>query len=172
MNINTFLDKTAGEWFSQRTTYNISQDEVDNSKANVTINLLSSGESQVTQLCNQYNFNLDLSLGGIFSSWDNSPDWGKPKQQGENLMLVFRDENDDNTGTIFRFLKDNQGLIGKYVLAEDESLTLILEKNNQYIAERIWFANDNLRLRNTVIKDNEQVIQTSFYSEIRKIVSK
>lgn len=172
MNINTFLDKTAGEWFSQRTTYNISQDEVDNSKANVAINLLSPAQSQVTQLCHQYNLNLDLSLGAIVSSWDNSPDWGKPKQQGENLMLIFRDENDDNTGTILRFLKDNQGLIGKYVLAEDESLTLILEENSQYIAERIWFANDNLRFRNTVIKNSEQLIQTSFYSEIRKIINK
>lgn len=171
MNINTFLDKTVGEWFSQRTTYNMSPDGVDNSKANVAINILSSTTSQVTQLCHQYNLNLDLSLGAIVSSWENSPDWGKTKQQGENSLLIFRDADDDNTGIILRLLKENKGVMGKYILAEDESLTLMMEENNQSITERIWFANNNLRFRNTVIKQNQQVIQTSFYSEIRKIVN-
>lgn len=171
MNINTFLDKVVGDWFSQRTTYNISQDEVDNSKANLTINFLSPTESQVTQLSEHNNLNLDLSLGAIASYWDNSPDWGKPKQMGSSLMLIFRDDNDHNTGKIARQLNDNQILTGKYILAEDESLTLIIEENNQYIEERIWFASDNLRLRNTIVKDNDKVTQTCFYSEIRRIVN-
>ncbi|MBL1208222.1 phycobiliprotein lyase [Geminocystis sp. GBBB08] len=171
MNINTFLDQTAGDWFSQRTTYNLSLDKVDNSKANVKINLLSSTNSQISQLSGQYHLNLDLSIGGIASSWENSPDWGKPKQQGENVILIFRDANDDNTGKILRVLKNNKGLIGKYILAEDESLTLIIEENNQYIEERIWFGNDNLKFRHTMVKDSKKLIQTSFYSEIRKLIS-
>lgn len=162
MDINTFLDKFAGDWFSQRTTYNISEDEVDNSKANLTIHLLSPMESQVTQLCHQYNLNLDLSLGIITSSWDNSPDWGKAKQVGSSLMLILRDDNDNNTGKILRVLNDNKGLIGKYVLAEDESLTLVIEESNQYIEERIWFASDNLRLRNTIVKKEEKLIKPVF----------
>jgi len=40
MDINTFIEKTAGSWFSQRTTYNINKEAVDNSKANLNINLL------------------------------------------------------------------------------------------------------------------------------------
>ncbi|WP_373479278.1 phycobiliprotein lyase [Geminocystis sp.] len=172
MDINTFLEKTSGDWFSQRTTYNLSQDNVDNSKANITINLLSSDDnSQVEQFCEKYNLNLDLSLGMMTSNWDNSPDWGKPKQQGNSLMLIFADENNHNQGKILRVLSDDKALMGKYILAEDESLTLMIEENNQSMEERIYFASDNLRLRNTIVKNNGEVTQTCFYSEIRRIVN-
>lgn len=171
MNINTFLDKTSGDWFSQRTIYNLSQDEVDNSKANLTINLLSETDAQVTKLSANHNLNLDLSLGAIASNWDNSPDWGKAKQMGNSLMLIFRDDHDNNTGKIVRVLNNNQIVTGKYVLAEDESLTIIIEENKQYIEERIWFGSDNLKFRNTIVKEESKLIQTCFYSEIRRLVN-
>lgn len=170
MDIHTFLTKTAGDWFSQRTIYTISENQVDNSKANLKINWLTASETTVTSLAQQHQLNLDLSLGAISSEWDNSPDWGKPKQQGTSLMLFFTEDNDSNTGQIIRVLNQNQILSGKYILAEDESLTLTIEHNFQVITERIEFASDNLRLRNTVVKNQGIVTETSFYSEIKRIV--
>lgn len=170
MNINTFLENSAGEWFSQRSTYNIVKNDVDNSKANLTINLLSPTQADITSLSQEYNLNPELSLGSIEFKWDNSPDWGKPKQQGDSLMVIFRDDDEDNQGRILRVIKNKETLIGKYVLAEDESLTFIIEKDGHHIEERICFASENLRLRNTIIKFNEQVVQTSFYSEIRRVI--
>ncbi len=172
MDIDTFLDKTAGDWFSQRTIYKINDNQVENSKANLTINLLTATDTKVTGLAQQHHFNLDLSLGAIASEWDNSPDWGKPKQQGNSLILLVTDENDSNTGQIIRVLNPNQIIKGKYILAEDESLTLTIEQDAQVITERIEFASDNLRLRNTVVKNKGIVIETSFYSEIKKVVKK
>ena len=172
MDIHNFLNKTAGDWFSQRTIYKISDNQVDNSKANLTVNQLTPTDAQVTELAKQHYLNLDLSLGGLISDWDNSPDWGKTKQKGNSLMLLFTDENDFNTGTIVRVIANQQILKGKYILAEDESLTLIIDYAPQSVTERIWFASDNLRLRNTVIKNQGQVIETSFYSEIRRVVNK
>ncbi|MGI0479316.1 phycobiliprotein lyase [Geminocystis sp. CENA526] len=168
MNINTFLENSAGEWFSQRSTYNIVNNDVDNSKANVTINLLPPTEADITSLSPEYN--LTLALGSIESKWDNSPDWGKPKQQGDSLMFMFRDEKDDNQGKILRIVKNKDNLMGRYILAEDKSLTLIIEKDSHYIEERICFASENLRLRNTIVKNNGQVMETSFYSEIRRVI--
>ncbi len=170
MDIITFLNKTAGDWFSQRTIYKIDKNQVDNSKANVTITLLTPTDGKITDLASQYNFNLDLSLGGMASQWDNSPDFGKPKQQGESLMLLFKDENEINQGKIVRVLGNNKIKEGRYILAEDESLSLIIEENQQIIKERIWFASDNLRLRNTVVTYKEKVMETNFYSEIKRIV--
>jgi len=170
MDINTFLDKTVGDWFSQRTIYKINQNEVDNSKANVTISLLTATNSKVSSLAQQHHFDLDLNIGAISSQWDNSPDWGKPKQKGESLMLLFQKENEINQGKIVRVLGNNTVKEGEYSLADDESLTLILKENSQIITERIWFASDNLRLRNTVITDEGKVIETAFYSEIKRIV--
>jgi hypothetical protein len=172
MDIQTFLHKTAGDWFSQRTIYTINENQVDNSKANLTINWLSATETKVISLAQQHNLNLDLSLGAISSQWDNSPDWGKPQQQGSSLMLLFTDDNNSSTGQIIRVLNQNQILKGKYILAEDKSLTLIIEQDVQVITERIEFASDNLRLRNTVVKNQGTVTETSFYSEIKRIVKK
>ncbi|WP_017293150.1 phycobiliprotein lyase [Geminocystis herdmanii] len=178
MNINTFLENSVGEWFSQRSTYNIVNNDVDNSKANLTLNLLPPTDADIVSLSQEYNLNPELSLGSIAqrhfvieSKWDNSPDWGKPKQQGDSLMVIFRDDDEDNQGKFLRVVKNKETLMGKYVLAEDESLTFIIEKDGHYIEERICFASENLRLRNTIIKYDEKVVQTSFYSEIRKIIN-
>ena len=171
MDIKTFLDKFAGDWFSQRTNYNLVDNKVDNSKANVTINLLPPDDKQVVQLSQQHNLNHDLSLGAIASSWDNSPDWGKPKQQGNALMLLFTDENDTQTGKVIKIVNQNKIIVGRYLLAEDESLTLNIQDNHQSLEERITFSSDNLRIRNCIEKNNEQVTHTTFYSEIRRVVS-
>jgi len=170
MNINTFLETFVGDWFSLRTTYHINNNEIDNSKANLTINLLPSNDSQISLLSSQYNLNLDYFLGAIESKWDNSPDWGKPKQEGNSLILIINDEKEENKGKIIRLVKNKTALKGKYILRKDESLSLIIEENNQYIEERISFASENLRLRNIIIKNEDNVIQTSFYSEIRRVI--
>jgi hypothetical protein len=169
MNINTFIEKITGSWFSQRTTYNINQEEVDNSKANLTINLLDINTPEVKEKIAQKSLNIDNNVIVIAEIWDTSPDWGKPNKQGNSFILLSKDEGDLTRGEIWRFLSNNEVLEGKYILAEDESLTLTIEKDDQYVEERIWFANDNLRLRNTVVKNDGAVVQTCFYSEIKKI---
>jgi len=70
-----------------------------------------------------------------------------------------------------RVLNNNQIIEGEYILAEDESLTLSLTQNDQNISERIWFASDNLKLRNTVTKNKEKVTETAFYSEIKRLIN-
>jgi len=170
MDIHNFLEKFVGDWFSQRTTYHLPENQVDNTKANVTLTLLPPDDDQVTQLAQQHHLNLDLSLGAIASHWDNSPDWGKPKQTGESLMLIFRSEDDINKGQIVRMINSSQVIKGEYNLEQDESLTFKITENNQYIEERITFASENLRLRNTILKQDNQVRQTCFYSEIKRVI--
>lgn len=170
MDIHTFLDKFLGDWFSQRTMYHLPENKVDNSKANITLTPVSVEDSRVSSLSQSHNLNLDLFLTGILSQWDNSPDWGKPKQKGETLLLFFRDENHLNQGTVVRVINPQQIVKGTYILAEDESLTLRINNDSQSLEERIVFASDNLRLRNTVLKQDNMVRQTCFYSEIRRIV--
>lgn len=171
MDIKTFLEQFAGDWFSQRTNYNLIENQVDNSKANVTINLLLPDDQKVAPLYEQYNLNKEESLGAIASSWENSPDWGKAKQTGNGLMLLFATENDSNTGKVAKVVNGKEIIEGKYVLGEDDSLTFIIEKNNQSLEERITFSSDNLRIRNCIEKNNNQVTHTTFYSEIRRVIS-
>ena len=167
MDIYSFLDKTTGDWFSQRTVYTLTDNQVDNSKANLTVDLLS--QSDVKELSQQHNLNQELSLGGINTHWDNSPDWGKPKQQGNSLLFIFQNEDNIHRGKIIKLLKDNDTITGEYVFAEDKSITFRMEKDSQYIEERIWFASDNLRFRTNIVRFKNYVTETSFYSEIRRI---
>jgi hypothetical protein len=174
MDINKFLEQTAGNWFSQRTTYKIDKNQVENSKADLRIKILPPAHHQITQLCQQHHLNSKLSLGAIASSWDNSPDWSKPKQQGSTMLVLIANKHDSQTGTIFRLIdnSDKQVILGRYVLGNDGALTLILEQENHCVEERIWFASPNLRLRTSIIKNGDEFTTTSFYSEIRKVVKK
>lgn len=167
MDINSFLTKFAGDWFSQRTTYNIQREGVDNGKANLSINILSSNNPEITALIAK-GFAWHSHISALRTSWDNSPDWGKPKQEGQSLMLIDTDNNSPR-GKIWRLLPSQELLTGEYLLGDDESLTFTIEENSQQVTERIWFGNDNLRFRSTVITSDNNILQTCFYSEIRRI---
>ena len=174
MDIKEFLQSNAGEWFTQRTNYDLQGNKTNNSKANISVELISPDHPQIVSLCQQNRLEHNLSLGGLKYSWDNSVDWGKPKQQGNSLLILVADRDNPQTGklisTSINFKKGN--LSGHYTFGEDKALTLIVEAEDIYTEERQWFAGENLRLRTTVTKDNAGKTQTIFYSEIRKIASK
>lgn len=172
MDLKKFLDLSAGKWFSQRTNYllNGKEDKAQNSKADITIELIPKDDSRVVQLCQANRINPDLSLGGAVQSWDTSVDWGKPKQQGSYTIVLIPDAENERTGRLLR--QEDTKVYGRYVLGADEALTLIVETEHFYAEERQWFASDNLRLRTTAVKNSNGMNQTSFYSEIRKAAPK
>jgi len=65
MDINTFIEKTAGSWFSQRTTYNINKEAVDNSKANLNINLLEQNSDQAKAIYQQNDITQKIILSSL-----------------------------------------------------------------------------------------------------------
>ncbi len=158
MEIQDFLELCSGKWFSQRTHYNLAGQKVDNSKADLSIELLSADDPIVKQIC-AHN-----ALGGLKSTWDTSVDWGKDKQIG-SFVLVFSEQG-------HLFSQGKSLLKGFYTLEQEEMLVLKVETDNQEIEERIWFPSPNLRLRTTVVKMNQGIPQTTFYSEIRKLPPK
>lgn len=166
MDIKTFLGLSTGKWFSQRTNYLLNGDKVVNSKADLTIELISQDDSRVIQLCKNNNVDLPFNMWGMIQSWDNSVDWGKPKQLGTSVMVLIPNSEDDRTGKLLR--QDHNNQKGSYVLGDDRALTLIIETDKICAEERQWFASDNLRLRTVTVKQNNGVTQSSFYSEIRK----
>ena len=174
MDIKTFLISSAGEWFTQRTNYDLEGSKTENSKANITVEFIKPENPQAIALCQQNKIEPNLSLGGLKYSWDNSVDWGKAKQQGNSLLVLVPDSENSATGKLIKASVDrnNPNISGRYILGEDEALTLIIETENIYAEERQWFAGENLRLRTTVIKDRSGNMQTAFYSEIRRILPK
>jgi hypothetical protein len=170
MEIKDFLELCAGNWFSQRTSYHLEQQQAENSKSELTIELLSPDRPEVSQLCQQFRIDPRASLGGTKVSWDNSVDWGKTKQKGYSILVLIPDPENLQIGQLLQSFKTPQK--GRYILGNDEALTLIVEGDNIYTEERLWFASPNLRLRTTLIRHSPGFNQTAFYSEIRKIPPK
>ncbi len=167
MDIQKFIDLCTGNWFSQRTNYQVETEKTESNKADLNITLISSDDSRVSQICQQNRINPQLSLAALENRWDNSVDWGKPKQIGSSMIILIPNQDNPQTGQIISNAA-NQNLLGKYSLGNDSALTLIFETEDKSVEERIWFASDNLRLRTTVTKNEDGTMNTFFYSEIRK----
>jgi hypothetical protein len=171
MDIEKFLNLSTGKWFTQRTNYLLEAESTESYKADLSIELIAPNDSRIVQLCTANHIDPNLSLGGAWQTWDTSLDWGKPKQQGSALIVLIPDAPNSHTGKLLSSISDRTSS-GTYMLGVDEALTLTTENKGIDIEERQWFVSDNLRMRTTIVKKGEQVIQTSFYSEIRKAVAK
>ena len=170
MNITNFLQLCSGNWFSQRTNYSLVGEETASNKADISITIVDSEDSQITQLCQQHRFDPQQSVGGLLYSWDTSVDWGKRKQKGSSLLVFIADSQNDCQGKLIINNTSKPGATnsGSYTIGEDDAVTLTINTPESNIQERIWFASDNLKLRTTVIKNDKDITNTTFYSEIRK----
>ena len=171
MNLNKFLELSAGKWFAQRTSYQLAQAECQNSKSELSIEILSPEHEQIREICQQFGLAADLTIGGTKLTWDNSVDWGKAKDQGSTVVIYLPEGANTAVGKFWgqRINSSEPLLTGQYLLGQDESLTLIVEDGDFYARERQWFASPNLRLRSSICKYAGSCLTTSFYSEIRKL---
>lgn len=167
MDIKTFLSLCQGMWFAQKTHY-VGSNQPDNGKADLNIETIAADHPQTTQLCQQYQLDSAQSVGGIKTSWDTSVDWGKSQQRGSTVVILIADRQNPNQGDVIRHQLPNQVNRGRYTLGEDNALTLLIEDQSTILEERQWFASENLRLRTAVVKHKDAVVQTCFYSEIRR----
>ena len=172
MDIKNFLTNCEGEWFSQRTRYQVAVEKPDNSKSNLTIEILAD-DPAIVQLCQQYNLGDSAICFGIKTSWDTSVDWGKSKQVGSSFLAIVPDPNNPKNGKILRSGHlQNPSFQGEYAIGADGALTLTIQDNNICTEERLWFASENLRLRTLLVNNGKEFTQMAFYSEIRRITTK
>lgn len=173
MEINEFIELGIGQWFSLRTSYHLDDNKTDNSKSDITIERLSVDHPEVVNLCQQRKIDPTITLGGTKISWDTSVDWGKTKQVGSSLMILIPDGDNLQMGQLLHRRHLQQTVIsGRYILGNDEALTLITEEGKNYSEERLWFASPNLRLRTSLLKNSNGFSATTFYSEIRRMPPK
>ena len=171
MEVLAFLESCTGKWFSQRTRYDFDQNNAENQKSELNMEKINPGDAELQSLCQAYQIKSTQTLGGIKTSWETIGDWGATKQKGSTLWLFSPDDEVGLTGKLFRSVAKPGSLMlsGRYLLAADESLTLILESDTVYTEERLWFASANLRLRTSLIQQRDRFSYSAFYSEIRKL---
>ncbi|MBR8829885.1 MAG: Phycocyanobilin lyase subunit CpcU [Chroococcopsis gigantea SAG 12.99] len=158
MDVKEFMTSCVGKWFSQRTSYQITDGEMENNKSDLTIDYLEPDHPDVVNMCTTKGIDGNLCVGALKTSWDTSVDWGKPKGVGSTLLILLTDG---------QFLKSSA--VGHYSLGKDSAITLTLQEKDYQTEERIWFAGENLRLRTSITQHSDGTQQTVFYSEIRKV---
>ncbi|MEC4805794.1 MAG: phycobiliprotein lyase [Jaaginema sp. PMC 1079.18] len=173
MNIKEFFEKSAGQWLSQRTHYQLTRQDMGDGKAELSITDLAANTDEVKSLCEAVGFDINSNLVGVKVSWDNSSDYGKDKQKGSAILVAIPNAENETTGKIAQKVNSPQApvMTGHYSIDESEAITLVTENDSLYTEERIWFANDNLRMRTSLIKESDRFSRAAFYSEIRRVSS-
>jgi hypothetical protein len=105
-----------------------------------------------------------LAVCGVRTRWEGTLEQNKGKRAGTTMLVVIAEAGSPNAGQI---LRQSEPQLGRYVMGEDEALTLVAEADGLYAEERLWFASPNLRLRTSVVKQAGGISTASFCSEIR-----
>ncbi len=173
IDIKTFFEQSEGKWFTQRTQYNLTEKQVENDQAELTVELLPADDRAIADLysetSSQFQADLPSNVASAKISWDVEGD------KGANLILLLPKDEAKQQGQLIQkpMNPEQPATIGNFVIGEDEALTLSTPTaSNRLIKERVWFAHPNLRLR-TVWQETDMGQQGSvlFYSEIRRMNS-
>ncbi|WP_421654518.1 phycobiliprotein lyase [Leptothermofonsia sp. ETS-13] len=162
MDIVEFFQLSSGKWFSHRTSHLLSTNQSEGGKSEVQIEMLANTDSEVTRLCEQYKIAPEMVTCGIRVRWNGGLE-GQGKQSGTTVLVAIADPEKPNQGKLLRQTEDANHLSpGRYIVGEDDALTLITEDGPILSEERLWFASPNLRLRAGIVKQANGFSAASF----------
>lgn len=169
MEIVNFFEKLAGRWFSQRTTHALSTQQSKAGKSDLEVEFLPPDTAEVQQLCQQ-NSAADPLCGLRIQQSSTIEGDTTPKTMTTLLVLLTPQSNAENTVHSGTLLSSNTPAPttrpSTYTL-QDEVLTIVSDSAEARSEERLWFINDNLRMRTGLVKLSSGLRIASFCSEIR-----
>jgi hypothetical protein len=169
MDIMQFFQHSAGKWFSQRTSQNLTGEQSVAGSSDLWIDALDRDDPQVIALCEQYRVDPTLAVCGLQVRWEGMPVLHEKKQSGSTVLVALGEGDAPKSGQLLHGIGATQSppLPGRYAIGSDEALTLIVETDRLYAEERLWFASENLRLRTSIVREADGNHSACFCSEIR-----
>jgi CpeS-like protein len=174
MNVREFFELSAGKWFSQKTSQHLTLKQSEHGKSDLVIEILASDNPQVIQLCHQAGVDPSSIWGGVKYNWKGTIAWdtptkNSPNQQGESIAIAIADTPEAKSGKLLHVSTGNSQSyqVARYMMGDDDALTLVTSMGNTSSSERVWFESNNVRVRTTITTQANGDSLASFYSEIR-----
>ena len=168
MEIVNFFEKLAGRWFSQRTTHALSTQQSKAGKSDLEVEFLAADAPAVAQLCESQQ--VSNPLCGLSVQQSSTVDGDTKAKVSTTLLVPLKPDSKSDTTISGQLLRSGSSDKSTYTLEEDV-LTIVGESAEARSEERLWFINENLRMRTgmTELKSgaNSGLRVASFCSEIR-----
>ncbi|MEM8504421.1 MAG: phycobiliprotein lyase [Cyanobacteria bacterium P01_D01_bin.1] len=172
MDIDTFVARSLGRWKSQRSAHHLAFAHFEEIRSMIEIEGLEKGDPAVIALCESQGVDPQKIATPFKMSWEGETDWNEDDVlKGQTILVPVPNSDGTNSGKLLR----DQGYAetipaaGDYVINPDQTFVLTTGYDRAAAEEKIWFANDNLRFRVSLIKtsNGKGVTTASLSSEVR-----
>ena len=174
MDIQEFVEKSLGQWRSQRSAHHLAFRHFEAVESVIDIEAVSPEDTSVIDLCKAYDIDPSQAVAPFKMRWEGQSDWddGKEVIQGSSVLIPVPDPNQSNAGKLLREqgYAETMPAAGEYHFLEDGTFVLLTSYDRAAAEEKIWFVNPNVRCRVSLIKTSagSGVVTASFSSEIRQ----
>lgn len=165
MDIQAFIQQSCGRWFTQRTGHQIGNLSSDAQSAQLCMEKLSLEDSTVVDLCKAADIEPNLAQCAAKISWQGQGFQVQTPEAGELLMVAI--PTAPHQGEMLQKVGSAPLMRLNYHIDDDQRLILTGAQDQLHLEERVWFASPNLRLRISLLKQANQLIQATWYSEVR-----
>ena len=172
MDIDTFVARSLGQWKSQRSAHHLAFAHFEEIRSMIKIEAISKDDPAVLALCESQGADTAKIATPFKVSWEGETDWNEDDVlTGQTILVPVPNLDGTNSGRLLR----DQGYAetipaaGHYMINADETFVLTTAYDRAAAEEKIWFANDNLRFRVSLIKtsNGKGVTTASLSSEVR-----
>ena len=172
MDIDTFVMRSLGQWRSQRSAHHLAFAHFEEIRSMIDIELLEKTDAAVLALCKQQSVDVGAIATPFKMSWEGETDWNEEDVlKGQTILVPVPDLTQANAGKLLRDqgYAETMPAAGDYIIHSDGTFVLTTPYDRASAEEKIWFANDNLRFRVSLIKtsNGKGVTTASLSSEVR-----
>ena len=176
MEIEEFVNKSAGQWSSMRSGHSLAFKQFEEIVSDIRINLLSKNDTRIQKYLAIVGYSQEKIISPFEIAWTGQSNWednSEIQKQVTGHSLLIPIKHSINSGIILRskgYAEDIQA-ITEYRISSDETIIFSSTYQQTIAEERIWFVHQNVRCRSSVIRSKGKgaILQTSFASEVRKV---
>jgi hypothetical protein len=172
MDAMAFFQKSSGLWRSQRTTHHLAFKRAEMGGSEIRVQALPKDDPRIIELCQLHEIDPTLAVGGAYVAWEGTMAWDSNDGEIHEGQTAFALVPDDESGRSGRLLREKGyaeivPVVGRYEMDADNGLVLLTEYETMSSRERFWFADDNTRVRNSIVKRFGGFSSATFCSETR-----